>query len=360
MKLLHFADVHLTDGPRFDETMAALGRLVDCAHREQPDHILCAGDIFGRTVPHRATPAERNSFAEVCMELAEVARVAIVYGNHDAAGELFLLPRLRSTQPIALCEHPVVTLAGIAACPYPRRENIQPGESVEADRERLSQGLDAVLQGLAHSDGLARPGVLVGHFSVSGASLGGGEVMLGREIEADPHILDSLGFAYIALGHIHEPQQISERAWYSGSLIQQNFGESERKGWNLVEIEANGKVRVDFVESGARRLVTVETSWDGRELGAMLTSGETAGAEVRVLVDVPEEHLASLPDIGSRISRAYSVIVKPRVVPATRRRCAEITEARTVRDKFLTWCGSQQPEPDADLQQAAADRIDSL
>lgn len=54
---------------------------------------------------------------------------------------------------------------------------------------------------------------------------------------------------YIALGHIHKPQQIPNAAptYYSGSLIQIDFGEAgEDKGFNLVTVESGSPAKVEF------------------------------------------------------------------------------------------------------------------
>ena len=45
-------------------------------------------------------------------------------------------------------------------------------------------------------------------------------------------------FDYIALGHIHGQAQISQNAWYSGSVEYFNFGEAaDKKGMLLVDLE---------------------------------------------------------------------------------------------------------------------------
>ena len=49
------------------------------------------------------------------------------------------------------------------------------------------------------------------------------------------------GFDYVALGHIHKPQQIGERpVWYAGSPLKYSFGETARKAALLVETGREG------------------------------------------------------------------------------------------------------------------------
>lgn len=67
------------------------------------------------------------------------------------------------------------------------------------------------------------------------------------------------GVDYVALGHLHSPQMLSERVWYSGSPLPYSFGErSHRKAALLVELDGSGLVstsRLDLpIVRGLRQL----------------------------------------------------------------------------------------------------------
>ena len=68
------------------------------------------------------------------------------------------------------------------------------------------------------------------------------------------------------LGDIHRRQQLDQdgRIWYAGSTVQQNFGESLRKGYILWDIRGKDSFRVEprlFISP--RPFVTVEINRDG-------------------------------------------------------------------------------------------------
>jgi exonuclease SbcD len=61
------------------------------------------------------------------------------------------------------------------------------------------------------------------------------------------------GFDYVALGHLHAPQEVSDRVRYSGSLLKYSFSEAEHeKGVVLAEVWRGG-ARVRRIPLGAPR-----------------------------------------------------------------------------------------------------------
>ena len=70
-----------------------------------------------------------------------------------------------------------------------------------------------------------------------------------------PEDLDR-GYAYWALGHVHLRQQVREHppAWYPGCLSPHDVGEPGAKGALVVEIDAAGRVEVEFARARAGAL----------------------------------------------------------------------------------------------------------
>jgi exonuclease SbcD len=61
------------------------------------------------------------------------------------------------------------------------------------------------------------------------------------------------GFDYVALGHLHAPQEVAPRIRYSGSLLKYSFAEADhQKAAQLVEVE-RGSVRIESLPLGHRR-----------------------------------------------------------------------------------------------------------
>jgi len=65
--------------------------------------------------------------------------------------------------------------------------------------------------------------ILFGHFQVKGAYLNNTQTNSGIPLEA------LSGFDLVLLGHIHQPQSLSDRIHYVGSPFQQDWGETEQK-----------------------------------------------------------------------------------------------------------------------------------
>jgi exonuclease SbcD len=66
------------------------------------------------------------------------------------------------------------------------------------------------------------------------------------------------GVDYVALGHLHRPQTLSDRVRYSGSPLAYSFGEAgqQKQAW-LVELDADGLAAVRPVPLPAPRQLTV-------------------------------------------------------------------------------------------------------
>jgi exonuclease SbcD len=86
--------------------------------------------------------------------------------------------------------------------------------------------------------------LLMAHTHIEGALFGESErrVHIGEDWAASPEALPSTA-SYIALGHIHRPQQIEAPvpAYYAGSLLQMDFGEAGEEKNFLVVTASPGK-----------------------------------------------------------------------------------------------------------------------
>lgn len=84
------------------------------------------------------------------------------------------------------------------------------------------------------------------------------------DVEYDQDIFEGMDF--VMMGDIHKRQSFNDgRAWYAGSMIQQNFGEDPDKGFLLWDIEDKDKWNVEFHElKGNRRFYTVKLPEDLR------------------------------------------------------------------------------------------------
>jgi exonuclease SbcD len=161
----------------------------------------------------------------------------------------------------------------------------------EAYSGRIEQILAALVKGLPATT----VNIVLAHLLVDGARVGTGEreLHLGQIYGVNPQQLPS-GVQYIALGHLHRPQEVlaPAKALYPGSLIELDFGEEQQdKSVVVFEVQPQKAPSIELVPiTAGRRLRTVETSVDEFERLAGEWSDDYL--RVRVKVDAPTPGLA--------------------------------------------------------------------
>lgn len=268
MKFLHIADLHIgkvvNDFSMLEDQKFILEQIAGMAKANQVSMVVIAGDVYDRAIP----PAEAVTlFDEFLTRLTgEGIQVAMISGNHDSperlcfgktlldkqgvhiAGmqkesltrvrfkepegetEFILLPFLKPAQAGAKTSSEAVALL---------LHQYWKEEEAEASMDRRDEK-----QSTKKQEGKKR--VLVTHFFVTDD---GREPEL-SDSETTVHVggLDNVdaslfqGFDYVALGHIHKPQQIGTHPiWYAGSPLKYSFGEvNQIKNALLVELDKEG------------------------------------------------------------------------------------------------------------------------
>jgi exonuclease SbcD len=108
--------------------------------------------------------------------------------------------------------------------------------------------------------------LLMAHTHLEGASFGESErrVHIGEDWAASPEVLPSRA-SYIALGHLHKPQQIDAKApaYYAGSILQMDFGEAgEEKTFTVITASPGKRATVEHVPyEGGLPLIDLRASF---------------------------------------------------------------------------------------------------
>ncbi|WP_119581028.1 exonuclease SbcCD subunit D [Streptomyces europaeiscabiei] len=257
MRILHTSDWHLGRQlhriPLLAEQRAFLEHLLDTVRREHVEAIAVAGDVFDRAIP----PLDAIDLFKWVLEELAALRVPLVMisGNHDSPRRLGVNARLIEHAGIYLrtgvedCSRPVVLQddhgpVALYGLPYlePGLVHAHFGAEGASHHAVLSAAMDQVRADLA-----ARPSgtrsVVLAHAFVTGADTSDSE----RDITAGgvPSVSASVftGVDYVALGHLHRCQKISERIRYSGSPLAYSFSEAEHpKAMWLVDLGADAAV----------------------------------------------------------------------------------------------------------------------
>jgi len=275
MRILHSSDwhlgrlfhqVHLTDDQAY-----VLDEFVKLAREAKPDVIVIAGDLYDRAVPPpEAVELLDDVLTRLTLELG-IPTLAIA-GNHDSAERVGFAARLLAERGLhlvgTLAQQGVITLADdhgevdFVAVPYAAPEAVRSAFSDDTVRGH-ERALEAQLSRLM-PEVAGRRRVAIAHAFVDGASDSESERPL--TVGGTGCVSASLfeGFDYVALGHLHRPQQVTPKARYSGSLLPYSFSEAEHeKSVSMVEMAADGSVSVEAIALPTRRsLRVIEGTFD--------------------------------------------------------------------------------------------------
>lgn len=270
MRILHTADWHagkaLWNRSRTSEQEKVFAEIVAIARREKVDLVLMAGDVFENFAP--SPDAERLVYGALAELVGSDIPVIVVGGNHDHPKRLAALREMLAPLNVFIRAEPQRAEAGgvieirandelarIAVLPWvPDHKVIEicqlmgPEETWYAT---YSENVATMCQQLAQSFSAETVNILVAHLFAFGAETSGSE----RPIHvAQPFAIAPSRFPssaqYVALGHLHRPQEIvcPTRCFYAGSPLQLDFGErDQQKSVVIVDVQAGKPASVETV-----------------------------------------------------------------------------------------------------------------
>ncbi len=318
MKLLHLADLHL--GKRvyeysmLDDQRYILSEILDIIDIEEPDGVMIAGDVYDKAVPPTDAVALFDSF------LVDLAKrklpVFVISGNHDSPERLAFANRLIDASGIHLSSvydgqaaryvlkdewGPV----NIYMLPFVRPSTVRP----YFDGEEISSYTDAIHAAVSQM-GIdpSERNVLMAHQFVTGAVTSESEdISVGGLDNVDASVFD--GFDYVALGHIHTPQNIgSERVRYSGTPLKYSFSEVGRdKSVTVAQLGPKGTLDIREVPLKPRYDM-VELRGTYEELTLRDFYKDTGYREDYVHITLTDEN--DVPDAVSKLRVIYPKLMK--------------------------------------------------
>ena len=268
MRLLHTSDWHLGRSfhrvPMLDAQAAYLDHLVATVREQDVDAVLVAGDVYDRAIP--PLPAVQL-FDDVLHRLADVGvPTVMISGNHDSARRLGVGAGLIGRAGIHLRTDPRDCAAAVVlrdahgevafyGLPYlePALVKDTLGAEKAGHEAVLTAAMDRVRADLAARPGSTRS-VVLAHAFVAGGEPSDSErdITVGGVAAVPAGVFH--GVDYVALGHLHGCQTVTERVRYSGSPLAYSFSEaSHRKTMWLVDIDASGAVTAERVDCPVQR-----------------------------------------------------------------------------------------------------------
>ncbi|WP_028464077.1 exonuclease SbcCD subunit D [Nesterenkonia alba] len=268
MRLLHTSDWHLGrgfHGVDLRETQQEMIRTVCTAVEEhQVDVVLISGDVFDRALPPEWAVRELSSCLRRLREAG--AEVVLTSGNHDSAVRLGAHRELIAASGVHIrtgltdAWTPVeIERDGdrllVYGVPYLEPQVYAAELGVERANHTavMREVIGRIRADMATRTGhdAATPVVVMAHLFAAGGQASESERHIGAPAapeETLDHQEDTVGglavvplelfegFDYVALGHIHGRQTLTDRIRYSGSPIRYSFSEEhQHKGAWLIE-----------------------------------------------------------------------------------------------------------------------------
>lgn len=265
VRLIHTSDWHL--GRSFhrvgllDAQARYLDHLVEVVRSEGVDAVLVSGDVYDRALP---SPDTVQLLSDGVTRLIEAgATVILSSGNHDSAirlgfaSELLARAGLHIRTSVDLLGVPVV-VKDTAIYPLPYLEPSVAADRIGADERTHAAVLRAAMEQV-RTDAPSRAGVSVvmAHAFVTGGATSQSErdISVGGVSAVHPDVFAEAD--YVALGHLHGPQRISETVRYSGSPIALSFSEADqRKGSVLVDVSV-GALHAETIPAPVARSLAI-------------------------------------------------------------------------------------------------------
>ena len=255
MKLIHLSDLHI--GKRVNEVSMIedqeyiLTQVIRIIDQEKPDAILIAGDVYDKSVPSAEAVTLFDDFL-VRLAKREIP-VLIISGNHDSPERLAFGNRLLQTGGIHIspvyngCLEPITLRDDHGDVHFWMLPFLKPAHvrRYYPDAE-ISTYTDAVRVALEHTnmDKSARNVLLTHQFVTGSVTCESEEISVGGSDNVDAAVFED--FDYVALGHIHGPQNIgSNRIRYCGTILKYSFSEaSHNKSVTVAELGEKGDLQL--------------------------------------------------------------------------------------------------------------------
>ena len=258
MKFIHLSDLHLgkrvNEFPMLEDQQYILTKILNIIDEEAPDAVLIAGDVYDKSVPSAEAVSLLDDF--LCRLAKRQLHIFLISGNHDSPERIAFAGRLLENAGVHLSPvydgkvAPTVLEdeygpVSVWMLPFLKPAHVRrffPETEIETYTDALRTAVDAL--GMDKS----RRNILLTHQFVTGAARSESEeISVGGSDNVDASVFD--GIDYVALGHIHGPQNIgSERLRYCGTPLKYSFSEADHvKSVTVVTMEEKGGLSVRTV-----------------------------------------------------------------------------------------------------------------
>ena len=303
MKLIHLSDLHIgkrvNEVSMIDDQAYILLQILQIIDEEKADAVLIAGDVYDKSVPSAEAVTLFDDF--LCRLAKRRIPVLIISGNHDSPERLAFGGRLLEESGIYISPVYDGSVAAITLTdahgpvvfrllPFLKPVHVKryyPEEAIES----YTDACRVAVEKMGIDTGVRN--VLLAHQFVTGASTcESEEFSVGGSDNVDASVFAD--FDYVALGHIHGPQNIgSNRIRYCGTPLKYSFSEeTHRKSVTVVKLGAKGELSLELRPLTPRHDLRSIRGTFGELTEKAFYSATAAGDYLQVILtdeeDVPE------------------------------------------------------------------------
>ncbi len=252
MRILHTSDWHLGMplklGTMIEDQRYFLEQLYSIIEEYAVDAVICAGDVYDSSVTNaEAIELYSEAITRICKDLGK--KMIVIAGNHDSGArlasgrELLEMAGLYVSGKIAGDIRPVsVGNADIYPIPFFSRDEVialYPDRKNDIGSQEAAAGV--VCGRIRETMDPSRVNIVVSHAYITSAELSDSDraALVGQATSVSKDVFD--GFDYVALGHIHKPQAITETIRYSGSPLKYSFGAEQAQGKQVLVYDTDSK-----------------------------------------------------------------------------------------------------------------------
>lgn len=229
MRIAHVSDIHIKNTKEHEAYKKVFDELYASIKSNNIDLIVVTGDIAHSKT--QISPEYVSIASAFISELGKLAKTIIIPGNHD--GNLKNLDRQDAIEPLMWAQDSARVEYNRKSCTYDLGK-FQFHHLSIFDRINWPTEIDA-----------KKINIALYHGCIAGA-----KTDLGFSLEGENDVSIFKMYDFGLLGDIHKANQSMDKAGtvrYAGSLIQQNFGEEEGKGYLIWDISTKKKFNVEFV-----------------------------------------------------------------------------------------------------------------
>ena len=428
MRIAHISDIHLGVGypgptpfSRFGDIERVLNWTTDRIIAEKVDLVLLCGDCF----KDAKVMFDRGTEETICIgnwlrKLSTAGiEVIVISGtpSHDSvAGYKFLkemqIPRVEICTTSSMTSrakmHELDSAVSIACLPGLNRSALltqdeYKGLPPEQVHRIMTDKITQMCIGMAAQMPQDKPKILMAHMTYQGADTGFQDLLMQHEPVLTREAV--AGFDLVCLGHIHRPQQIDDKVFYSGPVERLSFSEEnitpgfwnheiepdlEIKNSQEYLIDLNGKAGFlkstpyqlpnhyqvytsQFIETPARRYVTKDLN-EEQVKNALLYSDNPRFYFGTIVQDaIIRLRYSCSEDVAKQLNRKtlekalydagsfYVSEIKADIERVDRARDTTVNESLTVPQALGKWCANQgiEAEETAALQAMTAELMES-